>query len=75
MFWIQLRLWYWNFAPLHFAIKYDNIEIVKLLLAQPNIDVNNQSKGVKTLIYIQFQINCLYGIFSLILCYTINFSS
>ena len=32
-----------NFTPLHFAAKSGNVEIVRILLAQNNIDVNCQT--------------------------------
>lgn len=41
-FLFSLLIKYFNkIAPLHVAIKNNNVELVKLLLSCPNIDVNN----------------------------------
>lgn len=54
MFLMKLIKKYFYFTALHFAVLNNNAEIVKLLLATPNIDVNIQT--VFILFYILFHI-------------------
>ena len=69
-----MLLAYFNTTPLCYAVRKNNIEIVRLLLENPDIDVNTESISNKILITFKIiEFNCIAN-FILIIFYISHFN-